>query len=495
MKTQRMIRKDRYCVTIASQTNAQKKARVLYTTRASILAAITGIVMAVLISIGAAVFSVLQVYRYKDEAQMLTSKINEQTALIDSSESRLAVLQQAEEYQKIKESLIGQDTETDTDSGTVLAEDSEGASTQSAAEESVLAIPVQTAVDQINESFIAGMDEKISAVKLGSLADEVEVEYSGDVEGDSNTVNNWADVLAIFTVQAGYDLKTLQTITEEDSKQLGQIYDDMNQITIGTETSTVKEEPSGSEQDANAAGDEGISPDTEDTPPAAEEVRYLTKLKVCVTIKTMDCIEYADQCGFDKDQKSALNKLMKPDYNMTFAALLGVDLYDGLNSEQLSGIISGLEPGRIGTTIVQAALTRVGDPYSKGRRGSGNYVDCSYFAYWAYKQAGIILPTSSVEQAKYCHFNGYKIDMKGLQPGDILFWSKTTCNCGRWHEIHHAGIYIGNDMVVEASSCKGRVVIRKLWSGAEWRLYMAARPYAEETQEATATPVAGAETK
>jgi cell wall-associated NlpC family hydrolase len=179
---------------------------------------------------------------------------------------------------------------------------------------------------------------------------------------------------------------------------------------------------------------------------------------------------------------------MSPNYYMTFAALLGVDLYDGLNSEELSEIIQRLEPGRIGTLIVEAALTRVGDPYSRGRRG--NHVDCSSFAHWAYAQAGIEIPTSSVEQAKFCHNNGYEVDLDDLQPGDLLYWSKPGCNCGRWREIHHAGIYLGNNMVIDASSSKGCVVIRQLWSNEEWHLVMGARPYEEETPVASA-PAAG----
>ncbi len=502
MKTKRLAKKDRYCITIASQTNAHQKARVVNTTRASIITAVTAIVMAVFISIGAAVWTALQVYRYQAETDMLTGTINQQAALIDSCEGRLVLLQQAEEFRKINEALGAEEGAADSDSETVLAEDSEGESSQIATEDSVLAIPVRGAVVQINEDFVAGMDKQISVAKLGTPADEVEIEYSGDIEGDSNTVNNWADVLAVFAVESGYDIKTLVSVTEGDCERLEKIYDDMNQITVGTETSTVKYTPPADEADLTPEGD--ISPGVEAVTPSVgegdgspsqapltipEEVT-VTKLTVTVTINSMDCFEYAEQTGFDGDKMDALDGLMDPDYNMTFAALLGVDLYDGLNSEQLAQIIAGLEPGRIGTTIVQAALTRVGDPYSKGRRGSGNYVDCSYFAYWSYSQAGIAIPTSSVEQAKYCAFNGYKVRLDELQPGDLLFWSRTTCDCGRWHEIHHAGVYIGNNMVVEASSCKGRVVIRKLWSGAEWKLYMAARPYVEQTPEAAATPVA-----
>ena len=112
-------------------------------------------------------------------------------------------------------------------------------------------------------------------------------------------------------------------------------------------------------------------------------------------------------------------------------------------------------------------------------RGYKNYVDCSYLAWWAYKEAGVSIPSTSVEQAKYCYDKGYNVGRDELQPGDLIFWSKRTCTCGRWNEIHHAGIYIGDGKTIEASSGKGRVVINKLWgeNGATWRIHSYARPY------------------
>lgn len=61
-------------------------------------------------------------------------------------------------------------------------------------------------------------------------------------------------------------------------------------------------------------------------------------------------------------------------------------------------------------------------------------------------------------------------------PGDLIFWTKTNCHCGRWNEIHHVGIYIGNGRCIEASSGKGRVVVREIWEGSNYNLFMYARP-------------------
>ncbi|KKI50247.1 C40 family peptidase [Christensenella hongkongensis] len=135
--------------------------------------------------------------------------------------------------------------------------------------------------------------------------------------------------------------------------------------------------------------------------------------------------------------------------------------------------------GPVGQTAAQAALTRVGDPYSQARRGTGNYVDCSSFTQWSYGQAGVTLPGTAAEQAQYCAQNGYTIARGDLQEGDLVFWSKAGCDCGRYDEIHHVGIYLGDGKVVEASSSKGQVVVNDLWgeNGGKWQVAMYARPY------------------
>lgn len=65
-----------------------------------------------------------------------------------------------------------------------------------------------------------------------------------------------------------------------------------------------------------------------------------------------------------------------------------------------------------------------------------------------------------------------------LLPGDLVFWQNLGCDgCHRWKEVHHVGIYMGDGKVIEASSSKGRVVIRDLWSSSGYPLFMYGRPY------------------
>jgi len=136
------------------------------------------------------------------------------------------------------------------------------------------------------------------------------------------------------------------------------------------------------------------------------------------------------------------------------------------------------EDDPIGKSIVDAAMSRLGDPYSKTYRGSGNYVDCSYLAQWAYKQAGISIPGTAAAQAKYCYENGFTISKSELKPGDLIFWENTQSDT-RWRHIHHVGIYAGNGKVVEAKGTKKGVEIDDIWESGKWKIVMYARPRAK----------------
>ena len=90
------------------------------------------------------------------------------------------------------------------------------------------------------------------------------------------------------------------------------------------------------------------------------------------------------------------------------------------------------------TTVIQAALSRIGSPYSWG--GSGpNAFDCSGLIMWSFQQAGISLPHSSQALAN----GGSPVSVDQIQPGDIVTY---------YADASHAAIYIGNGMMVHAST-------------------------------------------
>lgn len=95
-------------------------------------------------------------------------------------------------------------------------------------------------------------------------------------------------------------------------------------------------------------------------------------------------------------------------------------------------------PGGHGPTVIQAALSRIGSPYSWG--GSGpNAFDCSGLVMWAFQQAGISLPHSSQALAS----GGSPVSLDQMQPGDVVNY---------YSDASHSAIYIGNGMMVHAST-------------------------------------------
>ncbi len=89
-------------------------------------------------------------------------------------------------------------------------------------------------------------------------------------------------------------------------------------------------------------------------------------------------------------------------------------------------------------TVIQAALSRIGSPYSWG--GSGpNAFDCSGLVMWSFQQAGISLPHSSQALAH----GGQPVSMDQMQPGDLVTY---------YSDASHVGIYIGDGMMVHAST-------------------------------------------
>lgn len=91
-----------------------------------------------------------------------------------------------------------------------------------------------------------------------------------------------------------------------------------------------------------------------------------------------------------------------------------------------------------GAAAVQAALSRLGDPYVWGGSGPGAF-DCSGLVMWAFQQSGVFLPHSSQMQSG----GGQAVSPDQMQPGDVVTY---------YSDASHVGLYIGDGMIVHAST-------------------------------------------
>ena len=113
---------------------------------------------------------------------------------------------------------------------------------------------------------------------------------------------------------------------------------------------------------------------------------------------------------------------------------------DGDNSDDDSD--STVAPsGQTGIDLANYATQFVGNPYVYGGSSLTDGADCSGFVMAVYAQFGYSLPHSAGAQSGY----GTRVDTSSLEPGDIVFY-------GYGGSIEHCAIYIGNGMIVHAST-------------------------------------------
>jgi cell wall-associated NlpC family hydrolase len=89
----------------------------------------------------------------------------------------------------------------------------------------------------------------------------------------------------------------------------------------------------------------------------------------------------------------------------------------------------------VGAAVVNAAMSRLGDPYVWGAAGPTTF-DCSGLVVWSFAQVHISLPHYSYSQMAM----GSPVSYSDLQPGDLVFF----------YGGSHVGIYIGNGQFIHA---------------------------------------------
>ncbi len=110
----------------------------------------------------------------------------------------------------------------------------------------------------------------------------------------------------------------------------------------------------------------------------------------------------------------------------------------------------------LGEQALRAALSRRGAPYVWGAAGPSAF-DCSGLVQWAYAQVGIHLAHYTGLQWN----EGQHISRSQLQPGDLVFF---------FPDISHVGMYLGNGLMVNASTFGQPVQVQPVF----WSAYIGA---------------------
>lgn len=115
---------------------------------------------------------------------------------------------------------------------------------------------------------------------------------------------------------------------------------------------------------------------------------------------------------------------------------------------------SNTSDGSVGAAAAAMAASLVGSPYVYGASGPSGF-DCSGLLYYIYRQLGYSIARGSSSQYNQ---SGYFVSTSEMQPGDLVyFFDPRFDGSGGTLPTTHAGIYVGNNQFIHASTTSYRV--------------------------------------
>lgn len=249
----------------------------------------------------------------------------------------------------------------------------------------------------------------------------VYVDYEGTGPGNSN----YYDIIGVYMVKHGVG-DTATIINDTSRERIKAVFDDMCTYTV-------------------ASGTENYTD---------EEGNVETKSVMYVNVVLKNFNQMKEEYNFNEDQVELLELVMgSGNFTLSGYGGGGASLATKLTNSEINDIVKNITD--INQQFVcRYALNRVGYPYSQAYRDSGNYYDCSSLAFYSWKAAGIDISyggaTTAAAEAQGLESAGYTVSFEEMQPGDLIFYSYL--RNGRYKNISHVAIYIGNGKVVEAKS-------------------------------------------
>src|SRR4051812_25780370 len=123
----------------------------------------------------------------------------------------------------------------------------------------------------------------------------------------------------------------------------------------------------------------------------------------------------------------------------------------GLTGSGLFAVGGAVRTSDPGAAVVAAAYRELGDTYQWGGTGPSRW-DCSGLTSDLWRRAGVTIPRTARDQAAWAT----PVSTRSARPGDLVFFGSP---------VTHVAIYLGRGEIIDASSSRGQVVHRKIWSG------------------------------
>jgi cell wall-associated NlpC family hydrolase len=147
---------------------------------------------------------------------------------------------------------------------------------------------------------------------------------------------------------------------------------------------------------------------------------------------------------------------------LAVAALTGHAVPSGASPAQQPARAAAVVQPAIGpasSSAVDVARRYLGVPYVFGGSNPAIGLDCSGLVQLVFRQLGVSLPRTAQTQFAATA----RVTQEQLQPGDLVFFSRTYIDPHDW--ITHVGIYVGNGLQINAPT-EGQVVsIQPVFSG------------------------------
>lgn len=302
---------------------------------------------------------------------------------------------------------------------------------------------ILTVLDGYVAEFNQSVDAELNDISGYDWSEKVFVNYEGTGEP-----NNYYDILGIYMVKYGIG-DTATDMTDLAKANLKLVFNDMRQFDVTSRTET-------------------------ETDSDGNDTDYQIK---CVNITMKSYLEMASEYGFNDKQNELLLEIMKPES----LAILGRPIggtgpgSSSITSVQYQAIMDEISDEN-GKKVVAFVLSKVGYPYSQDNRDTGNYFDCSSLAYYAWRQAGVSLlyegSNTAASEGKFCYDHNLLVEYEDMEPGDLIFYNYS--KNGRFMDISHVAVYVGDGMVVEAANERTGVVYRSVQGKS--KIVMIGRP-------------------